>query len=115
MYGQRDGSTFFNCKENVPMVVSSSSNGLSAESAAREVASPEPFLKKITECEKVCLFGTNGKNGWKCLWCNTEWRSFNATKALHHLAKVPINGMQVGCNSQVFMFVQYDIFSNCYC
>jgi hypothetical protein len=51
-----------------------------------EVSSKAP---NVWELEHVKKLGTGKTDwGWKCLWCNQTFKSWNATKCLYHLAKV---------------------------
>ena len=94
-------------QSKLPSIVISSSGSRKptvSPCETKESSSPEELniLSKIADCEKVYLFGKNGKNGWRCMWCKTDWMSFNATKALHHLAQVSISGMVVSYHSPFF-------------
>ena len=104
MYASSSDSSFVT-PQSKPPVVTSSSFINRRETIQNNTTRKTPLLTKITQCEKVKLFGPKGEDGWKCLWCNSTWQSFNATKVLHHLAKVPTSGMMVSYIRFMFIFV----------
>ena len=48
---------------------------------------PLPPLKSVFDCPNLELCIVNGKNGWKCLWCDQSFIPVHATRALAHLLK----------------------------
>ena len=48
---------------------------------------PLPPLKSVFDCPNLELCIVNGKNGWKCLWCDLSFTPVHATRALAHLLK----------------------------
>ena len=48
---------------------------------------PLPPLKSVFDCPNLELCIVDGKNGWKCLWCDLSFTPVHATRALAHLLK----------------------------
>ena len=67
---------------------------------------PLPPLKSVFDCPNLELCLLNGKNGWKCLWCDTSFTPVHATRALAHVLR------KKRCNIQVCMAIipkQYQV------
>jgi hypothetical protein len=49
---------------------------------------PLPPLRSVFDCPNLELcIANDGKNGWKCLWCDQSFTPVHATRALAHLLK----------------------------
>ena len=49
---------------------------------------PLPPLKSVFDCPNIELCLLHGKNGWKCLWCDTTFTPVHATRAISHVLKI---------------------------
>ena len=53
-------------------------------------------LRSIFDCEYIvaCVVN-NGKDGWKCWWCNKIFSLIHAMRALSHVLKIQKNGIEI--------------------
>jgi hypothetical protein len=52
-----------------------------------ETEAPLPALKTVFDCPNNELCIVNGKNGWRCAWCDQSFTPVHATRALSQLLK----------------------------
>ena len=80
-------------------VASASADGNTANASVVVLATAETAKKVWCFMDAVCRkVGDDGKQFWQCNFCNSSFKSWNATKAIYHIAKLPGESSAMRCN-----------------